>query len=686
LGGGIVVYISLGDAPALAQWGRRGVSDDFNAFLRIGIDGRVTCFTGKIEMGQGAMTALPQTLAEELEVPYESVDIIMGDTDLCPWDRGTHGSMTQRFFGPVLREAAAQAKAVLLELAAEHLGTNPGRLAVREGVVFDRDQTERNVSYASLTRGKIIEKRVERKPGVKKSSEFRLMGKSFPQRGLLEKVTGKAGYAGDVRLPGMLYARILRPPAHGARLKSLDTSGAEKIDGVRLVRDGDLIAVLHRHPDAAGKALAGIKAEFEASDSTLDDKNIFDHLIKVAPGGDPVSQGGNLEEGRKLAAETFQHRYLNSYVAHAPMETHTSTAAVEGGRVTVWAATQSPFGTKNRVAGALGISLDEVRVITPFVGGGFGGKNSNPEAVEAARLARLTGKPVQVAWSRAEEFFYDNFRPAAVVRINSGLDGNGRIVFWDYDVYFAGSSGADLFYDVPHHRELSRGHWMRSSGVHPFSVGPWRAPGNNTNTFAGESQMDIMAEKAGKDPLEFRLSHLTDPKMRRVLEAAAEKFGWTPSRPPSGRGFGVACGIRSGSYVATMAEVAVDKKTGRVRVKRMVCAQDMGLAVNPQGARLQMEGCLTMGLGYALTEEVRFRNGEILDLNFDTYEITRFSGLPEIDTVIIENRDSPPQGGGEPAIICVGAVVANGIYDAVGARLFQLPMTPERVKAALQEG
>jgi CO/xanthine dehydrogenase Mo-binding subunit len=270
-----------------------------------------------------------------------------------------------------------------------------------------------------------------------------------------------------------------------------------------------------------------------------------------------------------------------------------------------------------------------------------------------------------------------------VVTITSGIDNAGSIVLWDYEVFFAGSDGSRQFYDIPHHKEDSRGHWRGSPGSHPFRTGPWRAPGNNTNTFAREAQIDIMASIIEVDPFQFRLNHLSVKKMRRVLKVAADKFNWTPSKIPSGRGVGVACSIRSGSYVATMAKVEVDQKSGQVQVKRVVCVQDMGFSVNPEGAKLQMEGCVTMGLGYALSEEIRFKNGKIFDLNFDTYEIPRFSWLPKIETVIVEDKDSPPQGGGEPPIVCMGAVIANAIFDATGARMYQLPMTPARVKEAL---
>jgi nicotinate dehydrogenase subunit B len=392
-----------------------------------------------------------------------------------------------------------------------------------------------------------------------------------------------------------------------------------------------------------------------------------------------------VKKGEARAAEVFERTYLNSYVAHAPIEPHAAVVQIEGGKARVWASTQTPFGAKEEVAEALGIPAANVRVTPPFVGGGFGGKSRNLQVVAAARLAKLTGRPVQVAWARADEFFDDSFRPAAIVKIRSGLDSDGRIAFWDYHVYYAGTRGAEHFYDIPDHVTVGHGGgWGGGPETHPFATGAWRAPGNNTNTYARESQMDIMAAKAGVDPAEFRLQHLKDEKMRGVLTAAAEKFGWTSANPSPGRGCGVALGIDAGTYVATMAEAEVDKRTGAVQVKRLVAAQNMGLVVNPQGAKIQMEGCMTMGLGYALTEEIHFKNGEILDLGFGTYHLPRFSWVPQIETLFVENINDPAQGGGEPAIITMGGVVANAIYAACGARLLQLPMTPERVLAAMK--
>jgi nicotinate dehydrogenase subunit B len=685
LGGGIIIFFCVGDSSVLeAQRRGRSYPEDFNAYLRIGADGRVTCCSGKIEMGQGVITSLAQMLADEMDVSLESIDMVMGDTSVCPWDMGTFGSMSTRFFGPPLRAAGAEARRVLLELAAEHLKLPQERLGIENGLIYDKQQKGKCVTCGELAKGKTIARRAREKPALKQPSEFKVMNKSFTRRDAVEKVTGKAHYAGDIRLPGMLYAKLLRPPAHGARLRNVDTSAAEKIEGVTVVHEGDLVAVLHKNPDQAAEAVSKIQAEFDPSPSKLDDQNIFDHLLKSAGSGNAAPQGGNLEEGQKQAEILVEQTYLDGYKAHAAMETHTALAQVEGDKATVWISTQTPFPTKDQIAREPGIPADNVRVITPFVGGGFGGKSSGGQSLEAARLSKITGKPVQVCWSREEEFFYDTFRPAAVVKIKSGMTREGKAVLWDYAVYYAGSRGAELFYDIPNHRTSAiGGGFGGGANPHPFATGAWRAPGNNTNSFARESQIDVMAAKAKMDPVEFRLKNLKNERAIRTLKAAAEKFGWKPAPAPSGRGLGVAVGIDSDTFVAEIAEVQVDKRTGRIQVKRVVCAQDMGLVINPEGATIQVEGCITMGLGYTLTEDIHFRSGMILDRNFDTYELPRFSSLPKIETVLLDLKNEPAHGGGEPAIIVVGAVVANAIHDATGARLLQLPMTPERVRKAI---
>ena len=684
MGGGLYVFLNIGNPDNLfsadGEQQRRSLPSDYNAFLHIAENGEVSCFTGKIEMGQGINTSLPQMLADELDVSPDQIKMVMGDTLLCPWDAGTYGSLTTRAFSPFMRKAAAEARAVLLEMAAEKLNSEVTLLAVNDGIVFVKDQPNKKVSYGELTKGKKIEKYFDVKPDFKDYAAFKNMGKSFLRRDSVIKVNGEAKFSADFRFPGMLYAKVLRPPSHGAKLTTADTSEAEKQNGVKVVREGDFIAILHENPEKAEQALRLIKAEYSFNEKKVDEKTIFKYLLDSNATGRENNSKGDLNTGKELSAEIFESEFYDGYVAHATMEPHAAVAVMEGEKLTAWISTQTPFPAQESISRELGLPLENVRVIVPFIGGGFGGKSPHRQGIEAARLAKITGKPIMVAWTRKEEFFYDTFRPAAVVKITSGIDKSGNITLWDYHQYFAGARGSDTIYDVPHQKTMG----YAANDVHPFGTGAWRAPANNTNTFARESQIDMMAAKAGIDPIEFRLKNLKDPRMIAVLEALKEKTNWKPAKSPSGRGYGIACGFDAGTYVAHMAEVKVDKQRGEVKVLRVVCAQEMGFCVNPEGTQIQLEGCITMGLGYALTEDIEFTGGDIKTENFGTYEIPKFSWLPEIEGVILD-RNEPPQGGGEPGIICMGGVVANAIFDATGARLYQMPMTPARVLEAMKK-
>ena len=664
LGGGIVVLIT---SPSIDLFGQ-SYPEDPNAYLRIGEDGRVTLYSGKVEMGQGINTSLSQMAAEELGVSLDMIDIVMGDTDLVPYDRGTWGSQTTRMFGPAVRAAAAEARTVLMRLASEKLEVPREQLVVAKGVV---SAGSRRVTYGELAKGRVISRLVGEKAVLRALKDFTIVGKPAKRVDGRDKVTGRAIYAGDIRRPGMLHARILRPPMHGATLKAADVSKAKAALGVTVVEKDDLIAVLHADPEAAGKALALITAQWDRPKATFDTESIYDYFVTNVAA--PAVKG------------QFESRFETAYVAHAPMETHSAVAELKDGKLTAWVGTQSPFGARARIAQTLGLDEKQVRVITPFIGGGFGGKSPVGQAVEAARLAQITGKPVMVAWTRAEEFFLDTFGPAAVVKIASSIDDQKKITQWSFDVWAAGTRSAEVLYDVPGGKVTSyMGRGTPEAKLHPFGTGPWRAPGAGTNVFARESQIDIMAAAAKVDPLEFRLHNTSDERARRVLKAAAEALGWKAAPGPSGQGRAIAVAVDAGSYCALAAEVVVDRKTGEIRVKRVVAAQDMGQVINPEGAKMQMEGCINMGLGYVLTEELQFRGGEILDENFGTYELPRFSHVPRIESVLVKNDELAPQGGGEPAIVPMGAVIANAVFDATGVRMYRLPMTPKRVLAAMR--
>ena len=685
LGGGIIIVFSLSEL-AFAKGGINLQDDDlpeFNAYLRVKEDGRVDCFSGKIEMGQGANTSIAQVLAEELEVNLNDVDMIMGDTELCPYDAGTWGSMTTRFHDPLIRTAAAEARTVLVELASEKLNVPVSRLMAEEGKVFVKSDKSKFVTYAELTKGQKIVRAVSEKPEFKKPEQFKIAGKSYLRRDAVIKVTGKAMYTADVRLPGMLYARILRPPAHGAKLVSADTSAAEAVEGTQVLKDGDFIVVLHTSFETAEHAVQLIKAEWDIPPSKADNETIFKHILAEAKDSRAIHEGGNLDAGKKESDLTFSHEYHDGYKAHASMETHAATAIFEKGKLTMWASSQTPFGTREEVAEKLGLKKENVHLKQIFLGGGFGGKIYNQQAVECAKITKkVEGTPVQLMWNRKEEFMYDMFRPAAVIKVNSGITKDGVIKYWDFNTYCAGGRGTELFYGVPHHRTTT----FEGEGVHPFGTGAWRAPGNPTNTFARESQIDIMAHKIGMDPLEFRLKNMSDDRAINSLKLAANKFGWSKAKPPKGTGRGIATGTDAGTLVTVIAEVTVDASTGKVDVKRVVVGQDMGQVVNPEGTLIQAEGCVNMGLGYTLTEDVEFDWGTVNSANFGTYSLPLFSTIPDIiETELADAMDQPPQGGGEPAIICMGAAVANAVFEACGARVFRIPITPERILKALKE-
>jgi isoquinoline 1-oxidoreductase len=681
LGSGIIIIFSIGKLSLLQGWGQEDNEEiaDFNAFLRVKEDGRVDCYTGKIEMGQGIITSLAQAIAEELEVPISSVDMIMGDTDLCPYDAGTWGSLTTRFADPVLRAAAAEAREILIDLAAEQLGVPDTMLEVVDGVVFVKNDITKKITYAELTKGKKIVQILKKKPEIKKSKDFKIVGKSIISLDAEAKVTGKAKYSADIKLPNMVYATIVRPKVYGSKKMQVDSSELSVFDGLELLEEGDLVAVVHSDPEIANKAAKKVKVTWEEPEAKADNETIFQYLDDNIQESKVFEEGGSLDEGRASSMKVFEAHYYDGYKAHAPIETHSATCYFKEDKLIMWASTQTPFGTREELAKEFEMPLEKVHIKQIFLGGGFGGKIYNQQAVEAAKIAKLCGKPVQLVWSRREEFMYDRFRPAALIKTASGVDNNGKLKLWEFDIYCAGTRGTKLFYDIPNNRTRM----FNKDDVHPLGTGAWRAPGNNTTTFARESHIDATAHAVGIDALEFRLNNLKNENMFTTLKLAAKIFGWGGIKP-EGHGYGIALGEDAGTSVAIIAEVHVDKTTGVVQPIRVVCAQDMGQVVNPHGAKLQTEGGITMGLGYALYEDIVFDGGSVKSRRFNSYEITRFSKTPKIECVFIDKMDSKPQGGGEPAIICVGGAIANAVFDACGARVNRMPITPKRILEALQ--
>jgi nicotinate dehydrogenase subunit B len=681
LGKGIIVIFSLSELSLLQGWSQSTSESnelDFNAYLRVKEDGRVDCYTGKIEMGQGIITSLAQVLAEELEVPLSSVDMIMGDTDLCPYDAGTWGSLTTRFADPVIRAAAAEAREILINIASEKLDEPKQNLEVSNGIIYVKDDKSRSLTYAKLTKGKKIVQRLTKKPAIKKSKDFKIIGKPILSTDAVSKVTGKAKYSGDVLLPDLVHAFVVRPKVYGSKKLSVDGSGIEEFKGVELLEDGDLVAVVHSDLEVAKKAAKKVQVTWEEPTEKANNETIFKYLEDNIDESKVSETGGSIEEGKNASEIILEANYYDGYKAHAAIETHAATCYFKGDKLIVWASTQTPFGTRGELAKAFNMPLENVQIKQIFIGGGFGGKVYSYQAVEAAKLSKLCGKPVQLVWSRREEFMYDRFRPASLLKVVSGIDKEGNLKLWNFDIYCAGTRGTKLFYDIPNNRTRM----FDKRDIHPLGTGAWRAPGNNTTTFARESHIDVTAHAIGMDALEFRLNNLKDKDMAETLKLAATTFDWKKEKP-DGHGFGIALGEDAGTKVAIIAEVHVDKITGIVQPIKVVCAQDMGQVVNPHGATVQTEGGITMGIGYALYEEVEFNGGNVKTKSFNNYTITKFSTTPKIKCVFIDKMDSKPQGGGEPAIICVGGAIANAVFDACGARVNRMPITKERILTAL---
>ena len=394
LGGGIFIFFQPWDPFELFDFQtqqRRSLPTEFNAFLHIAEDGSVNCYTGKIEMGQGAITSLAQIMADEIDVPFEKVKMVMGDTDMCPWDGGTNGSASIRTFSPRMRVAAAEAKTVLMQMASDYLHVPVTQLEVKDGIISDSTNSKSKVGYGELAKGKRIEKHLDGKPELKDYTKFRYAGKPFLHQDARIKVTGEAKYAADFQLPGLLHARILRPPSHGAKLLTADVSEAQKIKGIQVVRDGDLIAILSDDRDLADLAIVKVKAEYSFDEINVDDKSIFDRILKAGSVPNVLKSNGDLEAGKKSSDILTESEFHNSYVAHAPMEPHAATALIEGDKITVWVSNQGPYRTQETIAREMNVPLEKVRIITPFVGGGFGGKSAHNQAVEAVKLAEISG-------------------------------------------------------------------------------------------------------------------------------------------------------------------------------------------------------------------------------------------------------------------------------------------------------
>jgi CO/xanthine dehydrogenase Mo-binding subunit len=681
VGGGVAVFLIARNAQAYQESGRgfRGeeLPRDVSAWLHIGERGKVTVYTGKVEIGQNIRTSLSQAVAEELRVPLAKIALVMGDTDLTPFDMGTFGSRTTPTMNLELRRVASVARDTLLQMAAKNWSVDEARLTAADGKIRDRD-SGREIEYAKLAQGQAFAKAVVESDPLTPAHEWRVAGQPVSKVDGRDFVTGKHAYTPDLHPAGLLHGKVLRPPSFGAGLISVDLSAVKALPGVTAVQDGDFVGVAAPSVEAAERALATIQAKWKEVPQPSS-RELFEYLKANTEESEGGREGSPRVVGSPDHALAKDHRldatYTVAYIAHAPLEPRAAVAEWTGGKVTVHTGTQRPFGVREELMQAFHIGQDQVRVLVPDTGAAYGGKHSGEVALEAARLARTAGAPVKRVWTREEEFTWAYFRPAGVIEIKSAVAPDGTITAWEFHNYNSGGSGIATPYAVPNQR--IQFHPCKS----PLRQGSYRALAATANHFARESHMDDMAHAVNMDPLEFRYKNLTDERLKAVFQAAAEKFSWGHAKPEPGHGFGIAGGIEKGGYIATCAEVAIDRATGAVRVVRVISAFDCGAVVNPDGLRNQLIGANIMGLGGALFEAIEFENGKILNPHFAQYRVPRFSDIPALDVVLIDRKDQPSAGAGESPIMGLAPAVGNAIFNASGKRLRSLPMAPKGVKA-----
>lgn len=657
-----------------AQRGGEGGAGTLETRLHIGEDGFITLLSGKIEEGQGALTELAMAAAEELRVPVDRIHMVMGDTHLTPNDGTTAGSGTTPRTVPLVRRAAATARDLLLAGASRQFSADAARLEVRDGAVQYAGKT---YAYADLARSPELaaayKQALPAGTTVTAAKDWQVLGKPQARMDIRELVTGAHRFPSDIVRPGMLYGRVLRAPSYGATLSSVDLAGAQKMPGVTAVCDGGFAGCAAPTTFAARKALAAISAtaQWKSVEQPSSD-GIFGYLKQHARAQErPQSQGrGSVEKGLAEARIRLKAAYQVPYVQHAPMEPRAAVAEWQNGRLTVWTGTSNPASVRQELAQTFGVAQDRVRVVVPHFGGGFGGKHTAEAATEAARLAKEAGKPVAVQWTRAEEFMWAYFRPAALIEVEAGLDAGNAISAWDFTNYNSGASAVNTPYRIPNTREQ----FVASDS--PLRQSSYRVLAATANNFAREAFTDELAQAAGKDPLEFRLSHLDNERLRDVLNAAAQRFGWAERRQKRrpGIGIGLACGTEKNSVAAACCEVEVDHATGVPRLIEVVQAFECGAILNPAGLRAQVEGCIMMGAGPAMREEILFQNGKVTNGRFATYRVPRFRDVPKLDVILLDRKDLESAGAGEAPIIAIAPAVANAVFDATGKPVHAMPI------------
>lgn len=664
MGSGVAVVLSARDVFSSTFISDETLAEDsIAAWIHLDEAGIIQVYTGKVEVGQNIRTSLTQIVAEELRVSMEAIRLTMGDTQLTPFDRGTFGSLTTPNMSPILRKAAASLREVLIEMAADSWKTNVTSLTAKEGKVSHPNG--KTITYRELTKGKKILKAVNQNVTLTPPEQWKIAGQSIPKVNGRDFVTGKHQYTSDIQLPGMMVGKILRAPAYGATLTSVDTSKAKSIAGVTVVEDQNFVGVVGPDMQVAETALLEIKAQCKMKPQPLR-ATIFNYLKEQAQTPRSEVNVGNVDSVFQSARHVLSQTFQVDYIAHVPLEPRAAVAHWTGNTLTVWTGTQRPFGVQEELSELFKLPKEQIRVLMPDTGSGYGGKHSGDAALEAARLAKATGKPVKVMWTREEEFKWAYFRPAGVIDVKSAVSEAGLLTAWEFHNYNSGPAGLRTPYEVANQK--IEFHPVDS----PLRQGSYRALAATANVFARESQINDLAHKLNLDAVAFRMQNLKDQRLKNVLSATAEKFGW--NKLTAGSGQGIACAYEKGGYIGTAVEVRV--ANDEVIIHRIVTAFECGKIINPRHLKSQISGSLVQGLGGALFESIDFSEGKIINGSMANYRVPRFKDVPTIEIVLLDRPDISSTGAGEAPLVALAPAIRQAIFQATGKKLNQLPMLP----------
>ena len=735
----IVGFSFFGTASRVLAQGE-GLSVDgmdptvLDSWMAISKDGTVTVFTGKVELGTGVVTALAQIVAEELDVAFDKVYMDSGDTDTAVDQGVTAAARTVERGGVQLRQASAAARQELLKLASANLDTPVDRLTVTDGVVSVVGNPSRKVAYGDLLGGKRFniritaagigwDMKVAPEVPAKNPKDYKIVGKSIARVDLPGKFTGEFVYSQDASVPGMLHGRVVRPATSLSAPASIDESSIQNIPGVvKIVREGTFVGVVAETEWAAIQAARTLKVTW--SEPTLKmmsgPDEVFDYLKNTKSFKDTVvTNRGNPDAAFSQAQKKYEATYYWPFQLHGMIGPPCALADVRGDKATIWTGTQGPFRTRDSIAKMLNIPPKNVHLLYREGSGSYGRLESDDVAEDAALMSRAVGKPVRVQWMRHDEHAWDPKGPAQLTTIRAGVDAQGNVTAWDFmdrslpwsesennpllastqvglkpsgPGFLNGAGGGGQIYTFENQKVLAANIPWVQQGQWPLRTSNLRAPGDLARVFASESTIDEIAADLRMDPVQFRLRYLTsDKRISEILTATAKKAGWTDhvarSTPSTGTkvpGRGVAVANRANTMTAAVAEIEVDKSTGDVTVKKITLGHDCGLIVNPDGLKNQIEGNVLQAVSRALLEEVKFDSTGQKNLDWNSYPVIRFEQVPDVEIVLTNRPEMQPLGGGEPSIVPVTAAIANAIFDATGARLRQVPFTPQRVLSAIK--